>query len=126
VAEITGGAPIARAVDSIGGEAAQELMALLAENGELISFGSLTFKPLVIGAEHLIFKQSVVKGYWASKRLGATPPTELARMIGELAQLAASGALPLPVDAVFGLDQAAQAMEAAERVGRSGKVLLRG
>jgi len=125
VAVLTGGAPLVRAVESIGGDAAQQLMGLLAENGELISFGSLTFKPLLIGAEHLIFKQTVVKGYWASKRLAATPPAELARMIGELARLVATGTLKLPVDAVFDLAQAPQAMAAAERVGRSGKVLLR-
>ena len=123
---LTGGAPLVRAVESIGGDAAQQLMGVLAENGELISFGSLTFKPLLIGAEHLIFKQTTVKGYWASKRLAATPPSELARMIGELAHLAANGTLRLPVDAVFELAQAPQAMVAAERVGRAGKVLLRG
>jgi NADPH:quinone reductase-like Zn-dependent oxidoreductase len=126
VAALTGGAPIVRAVESIGGEAAQQLMSLLAENGELVSFGSLTFKPLVIGAEHLIFKQTIVKGYWASKRLAATPPAELARMIGELARLIAGGTLTLPVDAVFDLEQCSEAMAAAERVGRVGKVLLRG
>jgi NADPH:quinone reductase-like Zn-dependent oxidoreductase len=126
VAAVTGGAPIVRAVESIGGEAAQQLMGLLADNGELVSFGSLTFKPLVIGAEHLVFKQTVVKGYWASKRLAATPPKELARMIGELAGLAAAGTLRLTVDAAFGLDEAAAAMAAAERPGRSGKVVLRG
>ncbi|HJV69615.1 zinc-binding dehydrogenase [Ideonella sp.] len=121
-----GGAPIVRAIDSIGGESAQQVMTLLAENGELISFGSLTFKPLLIGADQLIFKQAVVRGYWASKRLAATPPAELARMIGELARLAAGGVLKLPVGGVFGLDEAPAAMAAAEHVGRSGKVLLRG
>ena len=126
VKAVTGGAPIARAIDSIGGEAAQELMSLLAENGELISFGSLTFKPLVISGGDLIFKQAVVKGYWASKRLGATPPAELARMIGELTRAIIAGELKLPVGAVFGLADAAAAMAAAEQPGRPGKVLLRG
>jgi NADPH2:quinone reductase len=126
VAEITGGAPIVRAVESIGGEAAQQLMGVLGENGELVSFGSLTFKPLVIGAENLIFKQTTVKGYWASKRLAATPPAELARMIGELARLVVTGTVKLPVDATFGLNEASEAMAAAERVGRAGKVLFRG
>lgn len=126
LAALTGGAPIVRAIDSIGGEAAQQLMSVLGEGGELISFGSLTFKPLLIGAEHLIFKQASVRGYWASKRLAATPPAELARMIGELAGLAAKGTLRLPVGAVFGLADAALAVAEAERVGRTGKVLLRG
>lgn len=126
VAELTGGAPIVRAIDSIGGEAANELMSLLAEGGELVSFGSLTFEPLRIGAQHLIFKQASVRGYWASKRLAATPPADLARMVAELAAAAAKGTLQLPVGAVYGLDQAGEAMAEAERVGRGGKVLLRG
>ncbi|HSV44183.1 MAG TPA: zinc-binding dehydrogenase [Ramlibacter sp.] len=126
VKALTGGAPIVRAIESIGGEAAQQVMALLAENGELISFGSLTFKPLVISGGDLIFKQAVVRGYWASKRLAATPPAELARMIGELAGQVASGVLKLPVGGVFGLADAAAAMAAAEQIGRTGKVLLRG
>lgn len=121
-----GGAPIVRAIDSIGGEAAGQVMSLLADNGELISFGSLTFKPLLISASELIFKQTIVRGYWASKRLAATPPAELARMIGELASQVASGVLKLPVGGVFGLHDAAAAMAAAEQLGRTGKVLLRG
>jgi NADPH:quinone reductase-like Zn-dependent oxidoreductase len=124
--EITSGAPIVRAIDSIGGEAAQQLASLLAERGELISFGSLTFKPLVIGADALIFKQMVVKGYWASKRLAATAPAELKRMIGELTRLTLGGKLPLPVGGTFDLADAAQAVAAAEHVGRTGKILLRG
>jgi NADPH:quinone reductase-like Zn-dependent oxidoreductase len=67
-----------------------------------------------------------VKAYWASKRLAATPPAEVARMIGELAGLVASRTLTLPVDAVFDLEQCSEAMAAAERVGRVGKVLQRG
>ena len=139
VAALTGGAPIVRAVESIGGEAANQLASvlggwhgawlgqrLLGENALLMSFGSLTFKPLVIGAEHLVFKQTTVKGYWASKRVAATPPAELARMMGELVRLAVTGALQLPVDAVHDLADASSAMAAAERPGRAGKVLLKG
>ena len=126
VAAITGGAPIIRAVESIGGEAANQLASVLGENALLMSFGSLTFKPLVIGAEHLVFKQTTVKGYWASKRVAATPPAELGRMMGELIRLAASGTLRLPVDAVYDLAEASAAMAAAERPGRAGKVLLKG
>lgn len=123
---LIGTGAVVRAIDSIGGEGPKPLMELLSDGGELISFGSLTFKPLVIAAEHLIFKQTTVKGYWASKRLAATPPAELARMIGELATLAARGVLRLPVGGIYGLDDAQTAMAEAERVGRTGKVLLRG
>lgn len=126
VKALTGGAPIVRAIDSIGGEAAQQLLGLLADNGELIIFGSLSFQPLALSGGDLIFKQAVVKGYWASKRSAATPPEDMARMIGELARAVLGGQLKLPVGGVFGLDQAAAAMAAAEQPGRAGKVLLRG
>lgn len=126
VKALTGGAPIDRAIDSIGGKAAQQLMGLLAENGELFIFGSLSFQPLELNGGDLIFKQAVAKGYWASKRFAATPPAELARMIGELTRAVLGGQLKLPVGGVYGLDQAAAAMAAAEQPGRAGKVLLRG
>lgn len=113
-------------VNLVRRESAGQIMSLLAENGELSSFGSLTFKPLAISGGDLIFKQAVVKGYWASKRLAATPPAELARMIGELAGQVVSGVLKLPVGGVFGLADAAAAMAAAKQVGRTGKVLLKG
>lgn len=126
VRAITGGAPIVRAIDSIGGEASQRLMSLLAdEGGELIVFGSLTFEPVVVGGGDLIFKQALVKGYWASRRFAATPPAEMARLIGELAAQAAAGTLPLPVGGTHGLSDARAAVIAAEQPGRRGKILLR-
>jgi len=126
VKALTGGAPILRAIDSIGGKAAQQLLGLLAENGELIIFGSLSFQPLELSGGDLVFKQAIVKGYWASKRSAATPPAEMARMIGELTRAVMTGQLKLPVGGVCGLDQAAAAMAAAEQPGRAGKVLLKG
>lgn len=126
VAAITGGAPIVRAVDSVGGEATEQLLRLLADAGELVSFGYLTFQPLSIRAEHLIFKQITVKGWWASKRLGEVSAEELGRMIGAVAGAVADGSLKLPVDQIFELGQAPDAMNAASRAARSGKVLLRG
>lgn len=126
VRALTGGAPIVRAIDSIGGEASQRLMSLLADaDGELIVFGSLTFEPVVVSGGDLIFKQALVKGYWASRRFAATPPAELARLIGELAAQAQAGTLPLPVGGIHALSAARAAMLAAEQPGRRGKVLLR-
>ena len=122
---LAGDAPIVRAIDSVAGNAAGELMALLAEGGELISFGSMTGEPLQISSGDVIFKQATVRGFWGSKVMQATKAEDKRRMIGELLTAALDGSLALPVEAVFDLHDAAKAAAASDKPGRSGKILLR-
>lgn len=124
VTEVTGGAPVLRAIDSIGGTASNDLMDCLAPGGELVSFGALSGQPLAISAQNLIFKQATVKGFWGSKRTETTPPAEIGRAIGELVRLAASGELSLPVDASFDIADISGAIAAHHKPGRSGKVAV--
>ncbi len=124
VKEITGGAPIVRAVDSIGGEAANQILNVTAPGVTLVSFGAMSGKPLVVAADNLIFKQATIKGFWGSKRTETTPPADLARLVGELIRLAATGALKLPVEASYDIAQAAAAATASAVPGRAGKITL--
>jgi NADPH:quinone reductase-like Zn-dependent oxidoreductase len=124
VHSIVGDAPIRAAVDSIGGKASGDLLALLGENGLLVSFGATTTESMAISSKDLIFKQITVKGFWGSK-LGGAMPAEVKRpLIGELLRLAAAGELKLPVEAVYDLTDVAQAAVASAQPGRKGKVLL--
>ena len=91
----TGGAPIRAAVDSIGGKAAGALLSLLADEGLLVSFGSMTGGAMEISSGDLIFKQAVVRGFWGAKVSAAMPADERARLMGELIGLVADGALIL-------------------------------
>ncbi|MEJ8854775.1 zinc-binding dehydrogenase [Variovorax robiniae] len=124
VKSITGEAPILRAVDSIGGDAANQIAGVMAVGGTLVSFGAMSGKPLVIGADNLIFKQATVKGFWGAKRSESTPPAELAKLIGELMKAVATGALKLPVEAAFDIADAAKAAGASDVPGRTGKIVL--
>jgi NADPH:quinone reductase-like Zn-dependent oxidoreductase len=124
VQEVTDGAPIVRAVDSIGGTAANDILDTVAPGGMLMSFGAMSGKPLQITADNLLFKQTTVKGFWGSRRMQDTPAEDTARMIGELIQLALSGELRLPVEATFDLAAAAAAADASAVPGRSGKIVL--
>jgi NADPH:quinone reductase-like Zn-dependent oxidoreductase len=124
VKDITAGAAILKAVDSIGGDAANQIMGVCAAGVTLVSFGAMSGKPLSIGADNLIFKQATVKGFWGAKRTETTPPADLMRMIGELIRLAATGELKLPIDASFDLADAAKAAAASAVPGRAGKVVL--
>ena len=125
VAQITAGAPVARAVDSIGGKAANDLMNVLGFGGWLMSFGAMSGEPMVIDVANVVFKQTTIKGFWATKRTEQTSGGETRRMITELVQLALAGRLPLRVAAKFPLAQAGQAAVASERPGRAGKIVLR-
>jgi NADPH:quinone reductase-like Zn-dependent oxidoreductase len=122
---IVGDAPIVAGVDSVGGEASGEVMSLLAENGVLVVFGAMASPTMQIGSGDVIFKQAVVKGFWGSTVARTMDPAERAALMGELVQGIASGALTLPVEAVYPLAQVADAMRATAAPGRRGKVLLR-
>lgn len=125
VKALTGGAPIAVGVDGVGGGASGDLLSLLGEGGQLISFGVMSGEPMRISSADVIFKQAVVKGFWLAKLMETMPADEMRRLVGELVSRAASGDLRLQVDGVFPLDDAASALKAAGAKGRKGKVLLK-
>jgi NADPH2:quinone reductase len=125
VRAITGGMPIRAAVDSIGGQSSGELLALLGENGLLVSFGTMAGEPMQISSGSLIFKQAIVKGFWGSKVSEAMPAEKKRRLIGELLQLVAKGELKLPVEAIFGLNDVTKAVRTSLAPGKIGKVLLK-
>lgn len=125
VRSIVADAPIRAAVDSIGGSASNDLLELLGENGQLVSFGTMTSDPMQISPGNLIFKHATIKGFWASKVSAAMPEQTKRQLSAELLGLAAKGTLKLPVDKVYDLADAAQAAAANMQPGRKGKILLR-
>lgn len=120
----TKGAPIRYGVESIGGRAADELLALLGEGGTLISFGALSGRPMQISPDNLLFKDTTVKAFWLAKLMRTTDAAVIGKLLGEIVTRAASGKLKLPVSARFDLADVAKAAEAATTPGRDGKVVL--
>lgn len=117
--------PLIAGVDSIGGQASGEMLALLSENSLLVSFGSMTGEAMQISSGDLIFKQATVKGFWASvvnKQLSAERKKAL---IVELLTLAAQKKLLLPVEGIFSFAQIKDAALKATQGARQGKVLLK-
>ena len=125
VAAITGGAPITTALDSVGGSASGDLTSLLAENGTLIVFGAMDSPVMEIRSGGIIFNNLTVKGFWGSKVMGVMKPDKRAALFGELSLRIREGALTLPVEATYSLDEANAASTANFVEGRAGKVLLR-
>ena len=125
VKSLHGDSSVRAAVDSIGGSATGDLADVLGENGLLVSFGSMTGEAMQVSSGAVIFKQLTIKGFWGSKVSAAMASDQRRRLIGELLTRVAEGQLELPVEAVFGLDEAARAVETSLAPGKSGKVLFR-
>lgn len=125
VREIVGGSPLVAGVDSVGGTAAGDVVSLLADDGVLVVFGAMASPTLEIGSGDVIFKQVVIKGFWGSKVFAAMPAEKRGRLMGELVTGIGSGALTLPVERIYPLEEIADAARASAEPGRRGKVLLR-
>lgn len=125
VRELTGGASISHAVDSVGGAATAALTALLGENGLLVSFGSMSGESMHIPAADIAFKQITVKGFWQKKINQSMAVEKRNSMMAKLIGLAETGKLKLPVDAIYPLNDVKNAVKASLQSSRKGKVLLR-
>lgn len=125
VRELAAGRPIRAAVDSVAGEAGSAMPELLAEGGTLWSFGAMGGAELSLSTGDLIFRGITVRGFWGSKVSAAMPAEKRGELFGELIRAASTGAITLPVEAVFGFDRVHEALDVAGRSGRAGKVLLR-
>lgn len=124
VKAVTGGAPILRALDSLAGDGPAQLISVVADGAELVSFGAMTQRPLRIAAGDLLFRRITIKGFW-----GARPPLPAERigaLLGELVADAAAGKLTMEIEAAYPLDDVARAAQASDEPGRKGKVAIRG
>jgi NADPH:quinone reductase-like Zn-dependent oxidoreductase len=124
VRELTGGAPIVRAIDSVCDEQSLALNRLLAPGGEHVVFGALARRAFALDPSALIFGETRVRGFWALAWMTRATPAQKADVIGRCVALAAAGDLPLAVAGVYPLEKAADALREAERPGHAGKVLL--
>jgi len=110
---------IALAVDSVGGDSAGRLVDLLSDGGWLVTYAAATGQPMSINAMSLIGNHVTVRGFSAGNFDYAT---KILPVIREAAPLVASGALFVPIAAVFELDDIQAAIQ---QVVRGGKVLLK-
>ncbi len=125
VRALTDGKGVARLVDSIAGPQSLEMQRVLAQHGELIVFGGLSGAAMKLDPSLMISAETIVRGFWMSAWMQRAPREEGAAAMRRVFDLATKGELPLPVAAVYELAQAHEALRAAERPGRGGKVLLR-
>lgn len=126
LAEITGGKPVLKALDAVSGVVGAKLASALAPGAKLVIYGALAMQPAMLDPRRFIFGQLTVTGFWLPDWLRASPRARIAPIVAELMTLIAAGDIVLPVAARYDLGDFAEAVAAAERPNRGGKVILTG
>jgi NADPH:quinone reductase-like Zn-dependent oxidoreductase len=120
VAEATGNAKIALALDGVGGEAMLSLSGCLSPGGTLVVYSAVSRKPGLASVVDLVFRNVTIRGFWLySPEFSASPKVLEAIKTG--ARLIAEGKLHMPVAATYPLVAAKEAIAHAQR---GGKVLF--
>ncbi|QJD77835.1 zinc-dependent alcohol dehydrogenase family protein [Spirosoma rhododendri] len=124
IREITGGKGVPCVLDAVGGPTATEAMKCLGKGGVMLIYGLLSEQDPSLNVGLMIFRELTVKGFWLSdwmRRADAQVRQEVSKNVIEWLT---TGDAQLPVEARYGLDQIAEAVEHADRPGRWGKILI--
>ncbi|BBZ25888.1 oxidoreductase/dehydrogenase [Mycolicibacterium madagascariense] len=121
---VLGDEQLSLALDGVGGPIIDGLLPHLANDGQIVSFGSLSGQPVVVPGRVLNFKGLHVHGFWLHNWLSSAPAEEIDRVYTELVDLVADGVLTTPVEAAYPLSDHTAAIDRARTYGRSGKVLF--
>lgn len=126
VMEITDGDGVPAAIDSVGGEIGGAVAQVLGSKGVMLVYGMLSLERTPINGGQLIFRSSVVRGFWLTSWLREAPIEKQLALRREVLEHMANGEIVPPVEATFDLADVVEAIHHAEKPGRSGKVLLVG
>ena len=124
VAAESGGAPIALALDAIGGAATMRLADCLADGGTVVNYGFLSGAPCMIDPHQAIIHGISLTGFWLAPMIGRLSRAEIEAMYGNLAASMTDGTIATPIEASYGLDDIGEALAHAAREARNGKILL--
>ncbi|GAB4008240.1 zinc-binding dehydrogenase [Spirosoma migulaei] len=125
VKQITAGAGVACVLDSVGGDTASEALKCLSKGGTMLIYGVLSMQDPTINAGLLIFRELTVRGFWLTDWMRRVDSHTRQDVAQNVISLLASGAIQLPVEASYSLDQITEAVEHADRHGRWGKILVK-
>ena len=126
IAAATNGAEIRLALNAVGGDSADRLAKVLAPGGTIVTYGAMSRQPLRIPNGLLIFKDLRWRGFWISQWYRHATPTARDAMFAELFDLMQRGVLHAPVERVYPLADATDALAHAGQSRRAGKILFGG
>jgi trans-2-enoyl-CoA reductase len=124
IALATDNAPIALALDPVGGATYTRLADSLGYGGTLVAYGVLSGQPATLNTGKIIFNDISLRGFWLYKWYQTADMKTKQAAFGQVIPLVAQGILKANVDSRFTVDQIKQAVSRAAERGREGKVLI--
>ena len=124
VRQATDGARIKLAIDAVGGAATERLAACVADGATVVNYGVMSGEPCQVSPTHLIFRGITLTGFWLATWYGRASAEERTALYGDLTRRIARGKLKAPVAETYDVRDIKQAVAAAARGERSGKVLI--
>lgn len=110
--------------DAVGGELASKALSCIKQFGKMYSFGVLSGKPMPVNTGLMIFKEVSIEGFWLSSILKRISNEERAQLYKETQAFLMDEDSKVEVEAKFPLEEVKAAIEAYNRPGKNGKILL--
>ena len=122
VTELTGGHGADFVLDNVGGEVFAQSLKAVAYGGTVVALANVALAPSTIDTRDFYPKNATIHGYQATNLIehGYDPRPDLQQLLTLLAE----GSVHVPIAAVYGLEDAAEAHRRLEERGVRGKILL--
>lgn len=124
VMDCVGSQGVPFAIDPVGGVIGSAAVLSLGTGGRMLVYGTLSNQPLQFSSRELMSRGSSIEGFWLGRYMAGQSLISKIKLVGELSRGIESGQLDSIVSETFPLQDVAQAVVAAERPGKSGKVIL--
>ena len=124
VRKITNGKMIKRALDAVAGRSSGILLECVENFGELWCYGLLSSDDIILPATKVVFGNVNVKGFSRLSTVRNKSKIEIQNMVNEIVQLINQGVISSPIQEIFPIDKAKDAVKLANQEGRSGKIII--
>ncbi|PZX53890.1 NADPH:quinone reductase-like Zn-dependent oxidoreductase [Algoriphagus ratkowskyi] len=118
------GEGVSAVFDAVGGELGAKALSCLKQFGAMYVFGVLSMQNMPLNTGMMIFKEITVEGFWLSSVLQRISKEERAKLYQETQSFLMSDDSTAEVAEKFPLSEVKAAIEAYNKPGRNGKILL--
>lgn len=110
--------------DAVGGVLGARALASLKTGGKMMVFGLLSLENIPLNSGLLIFKNIKVEGFWLTTWMAGLSPESTQIAFRTVFTHLLSQKVKVDVEATFRLEKFGEALEAYEKEGRNGKIIL--